>query len=221
VSEIWRVDLGRRPYRSVWELQKRLVERRIAGLVPDLVLLVEHDPVVTLGRSVRGARASLAGVPVYEVERGGDLTYHGPGQLVGYPILQLEGARRDLHRYLRDLEEVLLRALARFGIRAERNPGLTGVWAGGRKLASIGVAVRRWVTYHGFALNVSTDLSAFQSLEPCKLPGAVMGSMAEALGYAPALAEVAGVLAEELEPVFGARLVPVEPSRVLGGRAVL
>jgi lipoate-protein ligase B len=192
----------------VWALQKRLVERRLAGEIPDVLLLLEHEPVVTLGRSVRGARDLLPGVPVFEVERGGDLTYHGPGQLVGYPILLLPEGRRDLGRYLRDLEEALLRTLASFGVRGERRAGHTGVWYGGRKLASIGVAVRRWVTYHGFALNVSTDLQAFRALSPCGLPGDVMGSMAEALREAPRLEDVADAAARALAEVYGLDLVP-------------
>jgi lipoate-protein ligase B len=209
VQPAWRVDLGRISYEEAWDLQKRLVERRARAEIPDVLLLLEHDPVVTLGRSVRGQRPALAGVPSFEVERGGDLTYHGPGQLVGYPILRLEEGRRDLHRYLRDLEEALLRSLARFGIAGERRDGYTGVWSDGRKLASIGVAVRRWVTYHGFALNVSTDLSAFRLLNPCGLPGEVMTSMAELLGRPISLAAVADSTAAELAGVFDLDLVTV------------
>lgn len=203
----WRVHLGRVPYEAAWELQKQLVERRAAGEIPDVLLLLEHDPVVTIGRSARGERAVLPGVPVFEVERGGDLTYHGPGQLVGYPIVALVEERRDLHRFLRDLEEALLRTLRRFEIAGERRPGWTGVWCGERKVASIGVAVRRWVTYHGFALNVSTDLSAFQALRPCGLPGEVMTSMERILGRPLSLAAVADAVAAELADVLGLDLV--------------
>lgn len=210
VRPAWRVDLGRISYEEAWDLQKRLVERRARGEIPDVLLLLEHDPVVTLGRSVRGQRSVPPGLPTFEVERGGDLTYHGPGQLVGYPILRLEEGRRDLHRYLRDLEEVLLRSLARFGIAAERRAGYTGVWSEGRKVASIGVAVRRWVTYHGFALNVSTDLSVFRLLNPCGLPGEVMTSMTELAGRPISLAAVADSAAAELSGVFELDLLAVK-----------
>ena len=163
------VDLGRRPYGDVLELQRGLCRARLDGrLDRDLLLLVEHDPVITLGRSTKATSLPLApelltrrGVEVFEVERGGDVTLHAPGQLVGYPILDLATYRQDLHWYLRQLEETLIQSLATFGIPAERNPGLTGVWTNGRKIASIGIHVKRWVTFHGFALNVTTDLSLF------------------------------------------------------------
>jgi len=187
------VDLGRRAYGPVLELQRALVRARIESpLTDDLLLLVEHDPVVTFGR---GTRASSVPVPapllkargfeVFEVERGGDVTVHAPGQLVGYPIFQLEGFRPDLHWYLRQLEEGLIRGLDGLGIAAGRSPGLTGVWTAGRKIASIGVHVKRWVTLHGFALNVTTDLAMFDVVVPCGIPGVRMTSVAAELG-APA-----------------------------------
>ncbi len=180
------VDLGRRPYRAVLELQRSLCRRRVDGeLSEDLLLLVEHDPVVTLGRGTRATSlplpaAALAarGLEMFEVERGGDVTLHAPGQLVGYPILDLGGWRRDLHWYLRQLEEVLIRGLDTLEIPAERNPGKTGVWTGGRKLASIGIHVKQWVTMHGFALNVSTELSLFDLIVPCGIAGVAMTSVA-------------------------------------------
>jgi lipoyl(octanoyl) transferase len=184
--------LGRRGYEDVWALQKQLVEAIAEGQAPDTLLLVEHDAVITLGRK----QAALANVldagdfPVLQVERGGDATYHGPGQLVGYPILQLVDHERDLHKYLRALEGWLIAVLADYGLEAERNEGLTGVWAGGRKLASLGVAVRKWVTYHGFALNVSTDLGHFRRLNPCGLQSDVMASLESQTGRAPSLDEV-------------------------------
>jgi len=179
------VHLGRRPYLPVLGLQRALVGARIAGtLSDDTLLLVEHDPVVTLGRSTREtslpiARAGLEarGFTVAEVERGGDVTVHAPGQLVGYPILDLSGHREDVHWYLRQIEEVLIRSLQPFGIEAGRNPGYTGVWTGGRKIASIGIHVKRWVTLHGFALNVTTDLSVFDLVVPCGIDGVVMTSV--------------------------------------------
>jgi lipoate-protein ligase B len=180
------VDLGRRPYGEVLELQRLLCRQRVAGeITDDLLLLVEHPPVVTLGRGTRATSLPLPasalvarGLEVFDVERGGDVTLHAPGQLVGYPILDLSGWRRDLHWYLRQLEEVLIRGLDRVGIAAERDPGRTGVWTGGRKIASIGIHVKQWVTFHGFALNVTTDLSLFDFIVPCGLTGVTMTSVA-------------------------------------------
>ena len=184
------LDLGRRPYLETLELQRSLCRRRIAGaLDDDVLLLVEHEPVVTLGRAARASSLPLAaaelerrGIAVTEVERGGDVTYHGPGQLVGYPILRLSEHREDLHWYLRQLEAALIAALDAVGISAGRNPGLTGVWTAGRKIASIGIHVKQWVTLHGFALNVSTDLRGFDLIVPCGIHGVVMTSVAAELG---------------------------------------
>ncbi|HSS40037.1 MAG TPA: lipoyl(octanoyl) transferase LipB, partial [Polyangia bacterium] len=158
------LDLGTREYGEVWALQRELVAKRQRDEIPDTLVLVEHPDVITAGRSAhRENLLATDGIPLFEIERGGDVTYHGPGQLVGYPIFLLRQDERDLHRYLRNLEEALIRAVARFGLSGDRKAGWTGVWTvgGARKLASIGVAVKRWVTMHGFALNVSTDLSRF------------------------------------------------------------
>lgn len=190
------VNLGRRSYGEVLELQRRLCADRVEGRrEEDLLLLVEHDPVVTLGRGTRPSSLPLPpdelrarGLEVFEVERGGDVTLHAPGQLVGYPIFDLSRHRQDLHWYLRQLEEALIRGLAPFGIRAERNPGLTGVWTGGRKIASIGIHVKRWVTFHGFALNVTTALDLFGLIVPCGIPNVDMTSIARETGASdPAL----------------------------------
>lgn len=186
-------DLGRRGYAEVLELQRSLARRRADGeLTDDLLLLVEHEPVVTLGRGTRPdslpidpAELRRRGIDVFEIERGGDVTWHGPGQLVGYPILDLSGHREDLHWYLRTLEDALIDALAALRIPADRNPGYTGVWTAGRKIASIGIHVRRWVTFHGFALNVTNDLSAFEVIVPCGIPNVVMTSVAAELGEGP------------------------------------
>ena len=186
------LDLGRRPYGEALAFQRELVERRIqGGLSNDLLLLLEHDPVVTLGRGARVESLPLSpddltrrGIERYEVERGGDVTFHNPGQLVGYPILDLNQHRLDLHWYLRQLEAALIDALETLGISAERNPPHTGVWVGGRKIASLGVHVRRWVTFHGFALNVNNDLSGFDLIVPCGIPGVRMTSVAQELGSA-------------------------------------
>lgn len=180
-------DLGRRGYREVLELQRDLCRRRAEGEVAeDTLLLVEHEPVVTLGRGTRPGSLPIPpgelerrGIPVVEVERGGDVTYHGPGQLVGYPIVDLREHRQDLHWYLRTLEDGLCLALDRLGIEAGRTPGLTGVWTAGRKIASIGIHVRQWVTFHGFALNVTTELTPFDLIVPCGIQNVVMTSVAE------------------------------------------
>ena len=185
-------DLGVVPYGTALERQRSLAEQRITGrLGADLLLLCEHPPVITLGRGTRTTSLPIApdalrqrGIEVFEIERGGDVTYHGPGQLVGYPIFDLGGHRRDLHWFLRQIEEALIAALARLGITGERRGGYTGVWTGGasRKIASIGIHVRQWVTWHGFALNVTTDLSAFDLIVPCGIPQVVMTSVARELG---------------------------------------
>jgi lipoate-protein ligase B len=180
------VQAGRVPYAAALEWQRRLAAERIAGrLDHDVLLLVEHPPVITLGRgSHREHLLRPEGVDVVEVERGGDVTFHGPGQLVGYPILDLSQHRPDLHWYLRMLEAMLIDALASLGIAAERRERLTGVWTRGRKIASLGVHVRQWVTWHGFALNVSTDLSWFDRIVPCGIDGVVMTSIERELGVA-------------------------------------
>lgn len=183
-------DLGLRPYGEVLELQRSLCRRRIAGeITEDILLLVEHEPVITLGRGTRPGSLRLEpsalerrGVSVFEVERGGDVTFHGPGQLVGYPIIDLRGHREDLHWYLRRLEAGLIGGLKRLEILAGPVPGLTGVWTSGRKLASIGIHVKRWVTFHGFALNISTDLSYFDLIVPCGIEDVVMTSVSRELG---------------------------------------
>jgi len=186
------VPLGRVPYLEGLELQRRLARERIAGrLDHDLLLLLEHPPVVTMGRGAHAEHLIRPeGIDVVEVERGGDVTYHGPGQLVGYPIFDLRGHRQDLHWYLRTLEQALIEGLAILGIPAERNPGYTGVWTKGRKIASIGVHVKQWVTWHGFALNVSTDLGAFDRIVPCGIPGVEMTSVEREAGSGQREAEL-------------------------------
>jgi lipoyl(octanoyl) transferase len=183
------VDLGIMSYGAALELQRGVARSRISGAIPDdVLLLVEHPPVVTLGRSAKeqhllASPALLAarGVELFEVERGGDVTFHGPGQLVGYPIVDLKRHKQDLHWYLRQVEEALIRGLAPFGIAGERSVGQTGVWTQGRKLASIGVHARDWVTWHGFALNVTTDLSYFDLMVPCGIAEVQMTSVAREL----------------------------------------
>ncbi len=187
---------GRLPYAEALRLQEALLDRNRPDF-GDVLVLLEHPPVITLGRGAKEANLLLdpvelarRGITCERVSRGGDVTFHGPGQLVGYPIVDLEPLGRDLHRYLRTLEEVLIETLAAFGLAGERIAGKTGVWVEGAKIASIGVGVRRWVTYHGFALNVAADLSGFASIVPCGLPGVRMTSMEHLLGHAVAKAEV-------------------------------
>lgn len=188
--ELWVTHLGLRPYAEVLDLQRAAAAARISGDLPqDVLFLVEHPPVVTLGRGSRDpahltaspALLAARGVALYEADRGGDVTFHGPGQLVGYPIFDLARHRQDLHWYLRQLEEVVIRALATFQLAATREAGRTGVWTDGRKIASIGVHVRQWVTWHGFALNVTTDLSYFDLMVPCGIPGVSMTSLEQEL----------------------------------------
>lgn len=184
--------LGRRDYSAVLSLQRTLCRARLAGrLQHDVLLLVEHEPVVTLGRGTKADslptppdELRARGIPVFEVERGGDVTYHGPGQLVGYPIIDLRRHRPDLHWYLRQLEAGLIDALDGLGIAGSRVAGLTGVWVHGRKIASIGVHVKQWVTFHGFALNVTTQLEAFDLIVPCGIKDVVMTSLARELARA-------------------------------------
>jgi lipoate-protein ligase B len=200
------LDLGTREFGEVWALQKELVGQRQRDEIPDTLVLVEHPHVITLGRGTHEENVVAPGdVPIFEIERGGDVTYHGPGQLVGYPIFLLRQPERDLHLYLRNLEEALLRTVARFGIAGGRKEGWTGAWTadGARKLASIGVAVKRWVTLHGFALNVSTDLARFAAINPCGLEATVMGSMQSVLARPVAMADVKAAVRAELGAVFG------------------
>jgi lipoate-protein ligase B len=199
------LDLGTREYGEVWELQRDLVAARQRDEIADTLVLVEHPHVITAGRSAHRENLLAVGdVPLFEIERGGDVTYHGPGQLVGYPIFLLRPEERDLHRYLRNLEEGLIRAVGRFGLAGDRKAGWTGVWTAGgaRKLASIGVAVKRWVTMHGFALNVSTDLTRFAAINPCGLDASVMASVSSELGRPIGMDEMKAAVRESFAGVF-------------------
>ena len=209
-------DLRTMPYADALALQRSVARARISGEIgEDLLLLVEHPPVVTLGRSSKerhllASPALLAarGVELFEVERGGDVTFHGPGQLVGYPIVDLKRHKQDLHWYLRQVEEALIRAVAPLGIVGVRSTGFTGVWTQGRKLASIGVHARDWVTWHGFALNVTTALSYFDLIVPCGIHGVEMTSVARELGRDVTLDEASDAVAR----AFG-RAFALEPER--------
>jgi lipoyl(octanoyl) transferase len=215
--------LGRLGYADALELQKTLVEQRKQGLIRDQLLLLEHPDVITLGVRNRNNRSHVLaspetlaaeGVPVFETGRGGDVTYHGPGQLVGYPIFDLTPDRRDVHRYVRDLEEALIRAVGEFGIRAGRVKGLTGIWTGPdgheAKLAAIGVRISRWVTSHGFALNVSTDLSRFGLIVPCGIADRGVTSMEQLRGRPVLMAEVEDAVVRAFESVFAAKLTYIK-----------
>lgn len=191
--------LGVLGYQEALDLQADLVEQRRRGEIGDVLLLLEHPPVITLGVKTRNNRTNIiasdgqlaaAGVEVFQSGRGGDVTYHGPGQLVGYPIFDLNPHRRDVHRYVRDIEQALIDAVATFGITAGRVEGLTGIWVGDRKLAAIGVRISRWVTSHGFALNVATNLSHFDLIVPCGIQDRGVTSMAQLLGRPVPMAEV-------------------------------
>ncbi len=215
------VDLGRESYRDTWARQLALVEQRQQADAPDTLLLVEHPHVFTLGRR-REAEANvlMAGeVEVIAVERGGDVTYHGPGQLVAYPIVLLGDHERDLHGYLRNLEEAVIATCARFGLTCDREPGKTGVWlsnaAGARKkICSMGIACRKWVTFHGLALNVNADLAYFRRINPCGFESSVMTTMAEQLGGEVDFAAVRDALADELARTLGRATASLPASAV-------
>ena len=215
MPELWVQSLGLMSYGQALDLQRQTAAARISGEVPeDVLLLVEHPPVVTMGRSAKEQNLlagpellAARGVELFEVERGGDVTFHGPGQLVGYPIIDLKRHRKDLHWYLRQLEEALIQALATFGISGERTAGLTGVWTKGRKIASIGVHARDWVTWHGFALNVTTDLSYFDLMVPCGIQSVTMTSIAKESGRPDvSLDEVSSAVVDAFALAFGLSL---------------
>lgn len=200
-------ELGRLAYGEAWELQKSLAEQRKQGLIPDQFLLVEHPHVLTLGRNghdenilVSRDRLAELGIEYFEINRGGDITYHGPGQIVGYPILDLREWRRDVVAYIRALEEVIVRTLRRYGVEGERDPGAAGVWVNGAKVCAVGVHISRWVTTHGFALNWTTDLQYFQYIVPCGLTKPVTSM--EQLGIRVERAELHQTILEEFARVY-------------------
>jgi lipoyl(octanoyl) transferase len=232
--ELLVASLGVVPYAEALELQRAVARARIDGQIrQDVLLLLEHPPVVTLGRTARASNLMASpellrrrGIELFEIERGGDVTFHGPGQLVGYPIVDLRRHKQDLHWYLRQVEGSLIRALGELGLPAERRPGLTGVWTRGcgggateelRKIASIGVHARDWVTWHGFALNVTTDLSYFDLMVPCGIDRVVMTSLARELGFGEvSMPDVQGVVSRALAAVFGLARVEVGRDALAG-----
>ncbi len=216
-------DLGRIGWRSAATLQEQFVEQRKRGEIPDTLLFAEHPHVVTMGRNAHRENLlaseevlSRSGIALEETNRGGDVTYHGPGQVVGYPILNLNEWKRDVHLYVRALEDVLIVTLAEFGIAAERSSGMTGVWTGGAKIAAIGVHISRWVTSHGFALNVSTDLSYFGYIVPCGLRKPVTSM--RALGVDVARETVLDRLSRNFEQCFDREQVSYGRSDAADGR---
>ena len=233
------IDLGMVPYRAAWELQRRLVAARQADAIPDVVLLLEHPHTYTIGR--RGDDSEVLATPehlrrlgatVVEVDRGGLATYHGPGQLVGYPILDLRPRDRDVHRYLRDLEQALIDTLQECAIPAQRIEKKTGVWVGDRKIASIGVRFSRWISSHGFALNVTTDLSYFSHIVPCGMPTVTMTSVAQESSVAQGSSVALGIgkvdmalirerIAHHLAQVFALRYLDELPPTLNGVLAAL
>jgi len=200
------LDLGVVDYKEAWDLQRKLMELRAADQIPDTLILLEHDHVITLGRKTSPENFRPQSVPVHQVERGGDATYHGPGQLVGYPILKL--ADHDVRRHVVLIEDSLINTVRRFGIDATIVFGHPGIWVGGNKLASIGVAVTNWVSFHGFALNVNTDLSYFELIRPCGLDPSTMTSMEKLLGRRLEMEVVKAALVEEFSRTHGEPYLP-------------
>lgn len=209
-------QLGVVPYADAVELQRALVEERRAERVPDLLLLLEHPHVITMGAKREASRSHLVatpellaerGVELHESGRGGDITYHGPGQLVGYPILDLRPDRCDVHKYVRDLEEVMIRSAADFGLTAGRIDGLTGAWVGADKVGAIGVRISRWITSHGFAFNVMTDLDFFKLIVPCGITSGGVTSLSRATGRAVRMADARAAIVTHFGGVFGRQVL--------------
>jgi len=198
------LDFGRMEYGQALHLQRELAAKRAKGEIPDTLVLVEHEHVITLGRKTTPANFKPQNIPVFQVERGGDATYHGPGQLVGYPIILLSD--HDVRRHVRSMEEAIIRTAKAYGVAGERVEGHPGIWVQGKKLASIGVSVTDWVSYHGFALNVNTDLSYFELIRPCGLDPTTMTSMQKVTGKAIPFEEVKGRFAREYSEVTGLSL---------------
>lgn len=212
--DAWLLDLGRMEYGRTWGVQKALAARRAEERISDGLILVEHDPVVTLGRRGTDADVLDASLPVFRVERGGEATFHGPGQLVGYPILKLPD-RLEVKRLVTELEDVLIGTCADFGIEASHEGPERGVWVEARKIASIGLAVQRGVTFHGFALNVNVDLADFQKIRPCGHAGSIMTSMAKELGRPLNPVDVASSVILHFQAAFGVALRPVTLAELL------
>ena len=226
-DEVWCARLGQVPYEEARSLQQRLEQARRLGEVPDLLLLLEHPPVYTKGSRAKPAELGMGedwyrmqGIEVSEADRGGSVTYHGPGQLVGYPIVSLNDRRIGVAAYVGRLERLMIDSLAAFGIEARLIDGLTGVWAGDRKIGSIGVHVSRGITTHGFAINVNNDLQPFEWIVPCGIEDCRMTSICRELGAEQPMDRVMDVVSERFGEVYGRRLVAVPPERLESVAAV-
>ena len=225
MNQLLIVNLGRTRYADAWDLQRKIFSARLAHRIPDVLLLTEHEPVYTLGKGA-DANHLLAGevelqdkkIDVFTIDRGGDVTFHGPGQLVGYPILDLNDHYLDIHRYLRDIEEVLIRTANDFAISAERSDGYTGVWVKNDKIAAIGVKVSRWVTMHGFALNVSTDLSYFDRIIPCGIFHRGITSVQTLTGHEVKMWDVEKSVVRNFESVFSVASQPMMLNELLSNK---
>jgi lipoyl(octanoyl) transferase len=209
-KDLFQIDLGRTRYKYAWDIQKKLVSLRANKKIPDCLIITEHEPVITMGRGTSGENLLVAPetltarhIELYEIERGGDITFHGPGQTVFYPIIDLSARGRDVHRFLRDMEKVLISALECLGLKAGIKNDYTGVWIGDFKVGAIGVAVSRWVTYHGMALNVSVDMEYFKLINPCGIREFSVASISDILGENPGLDYVKQVLIESFARQFG------------------
>ncbi len=220
-----KIDLGRTAYKDIWALQKELVAKRRQGLIPDCLIVTEHNPVITMGRGTSRENLLVTedalqkkGVELYEIERGGDITFHGPGQLVAYPIVDLTVRGRDVHKYLRDLEQLMISTLADFGLEAGVKDGLTGVWVDNQKVGAIGVAVSKWVTYHGLALNVNTDLDYFKLINPCGITQFPVGSVSGLLKEEISLEKTGEILSRNFAAMLGYEMETIEDLDELTGR---
>jgi len=219
---LWVVDLGLRRYSEIWSLQEDLVALRQRGSVPDLLLLVEHEPVLTLGKGGRQDHILISsqemarrGISVHRVDRGGDVTFHGPGQMVAYPILDLSSHGKDVHLYCRKLEELGLRILSDHGLIGRRMPGLTGVWVGEEKIMAIGVGVKKWVSFHGLAFNVNTDLKYFRLIHPCGIEDRGVTSLARLLQKEIPMEEVKEALLHHFSSLFETKLARMHEAEIL------
>ena len=203
------ISLGIEPYKKIWDFQHQLHKLRVDGKIDDVFILLEHSHVYTLGKVanrdhllVSPQKLTEEKIDLFEIDRGGDITYHGPGQIVGYPIIKLDDLYQDIHRYLRELEEVIIQTLKSYGVRGERHPKFTGVWVGNEKIAAIGIKVSRWVTMHGFAFNINTDLNYFGKIIPCGISDKGVTSLEKILGQKQSIEEVKKNLLDNFMKIF-------------------
>ena len=203
------ISLGIEPYKKIWDFQHQLHKLRVDGKIDDVFILLEHSNVYTLGKVanrdhllVSPQKLTEEKIDLFEIDRGGDITYHGPGQIVGYPIIKLDDLYQDIHRYLRELEEVIIQTLKSYGVRGERHPKFTGVWVGNEKIAAIGIKVSRWVTMHGFAFNINTDLNYFGKIIPCGISDKGVTSLEKILGQKQSIEEVKKNLMDNFMKIF-------------------